>query len=173
MKIEVVKADITRLHVDAIVNAANNSLSGGGGVDGAIHAAAGSELMDECRSIGHCPTGDVRITAGYKLPASWVIHTVGPIWRGGDHNEAALLASCYANVMNLAAEKGFRSIAIPNVSTGVYGFPKKYAAEIAIKEVSRALENNRQMQKVIFACFDSSNFHIYREMLGFTPVTRN
>jgi O-acetyl-ADP-ribose deacetylase len=165
MKIELFKGDITRLNVDAIVNAANNSLSGGGGVDGAIHEAAGPELLEECRLIGHCPTGEVKITRGFNLPAAWVIHTVGPIWRGGDQNEASLLASCYANVMKVAAEKGFRSIAIPNISTGVYSFPKKYAAEIAIKEVRNALELNKNIIKVIFVCFDSSNYHIYREQL--------
>jgi O-acetyl-ADP-ribose deacetylase (regulator of RNase III) len=148
-KIEVRKADITKLAVDAIVNAANTTLLGGGGVDGAIHRAAGRELMEECRRIGGCPTGQARITGGYRLPAKYVIHTVGPIWRGGGHGERELLAACYRNSLDLAAGNGVRSIAFPAISCGAYGFPIDEAADIAVREVAR----DDRLDLVIFACF--------------------
>jgi O-acetyl-ADP-ribose deacetylase len=148
-KIEVRQADITMLDVDAIVNAANTTLLGGGGVDGAIHRAAGRELLEECRRIGGCPTGQARITRGYRLPAKYVIHTVGPIWRGGEHGERELLAACYRNSLDLAAGTGIRSIAFPAISCGAYGFPIDQAAEIAAREVS----SDDRLDHVIFACF--------------------
>lgn len=148
-KIEVRQADITKLEVDAIVNAANTTLLGGGGVDGAIHRAAGPELLEECRRIGGCPTGQARITRGYRLPAKHVIHTVGPIWRGGEHGEKELLAACYRNSLDLAAGNGVRSIAFPAISCGAYGFPIDEAAEIAVREVA----SDDRLDHVIFACF--------------------
>jgi O-acetyl-ADP-ribose deacetylase (regulator of RNase III) len=148
-KIEVQQADITKLAVDAIVNAANTTLLGGGGVDGAIHRAAGRELMEECRRIGGCPTGQARITRGFRLPAKYVIHTVGPIWRGGGHGERELLAACYRNSLDLAVGNGVRSIAFPAISCGAYGFPIDEAADIAVREVAR----DDRLDLVIFACF--------------------
>jgi O-acetyl-ADP-ribose deacetylase len=149
LKIEVIHADITQLALDAIVNAANTTLLGGGGVDGAIHRAAGRELMEECRRIGGCPTGQARITRGYRLPAKYVIHTVGPIWRGGGHGERELLAACYRNSLDLAVGNGVRSIAFPAISCGAYGFPIEEAADIAVREVAR----DDRLDLVIFACF--------------------
>jgi O-acetyl-ADP-ribose deacetylase (regulator of RNase III) len=149
LKIEVIRADITKLALDAIVNAANTTLLGGGGVDGAIHRAAGRELMEECRRIGGCPTGQARITRGYRLPAKYVIHTVGPIWRGGSHGERELLAACYRNSLDLAVGNGVRSIAFPAISCGAYGFPIDEAADIAVREVAR----DDRLDLVIFACF--------------------
>jgi O-acetyl-ADP-ribose deacetylase (regulator of RNase III) len=149
LKIEVIRADITKLALDAIVNAANTTLLGGGGVDGAIHRAAGRELMEECRRIGGCPTGQARITRGYRLPAKYVIHTVGPIWRGGGHGERELLAACYRNSLDLAVGNGVRSIAFPAISCGAYGFPIDEAADIAVREVAR----DDRLDLVIFACF--------------------
>jgi len=164
--IELIKGDITLLEVDAIVNAANESLLGGGGVDGAIHRAAGSLLLEECRKIGGCPTGEARITKGYNLKAKYVIHTVGPIWRGGINDESLLLRNAYTNSLKLAHDNAIKSIAFPNISTGVYGFPKKLAAEIAVKVVKSFLEKNKYPQKVIFACFDDENYAIYSGLLG-------
>ena len=165
MKVELIQADITKLEVDAIVNAANTSLLGGGGVDGAIHRAAGRELLEECKTLGGCATGDARITKGYKLPAKFVIHTVGPVWNGGKRNEENLLAQCYQNSLNLAVENNCNSIAFPNISTGVYHFPKQKAAEIAISTVKNFLSKNTKINKVYFVCFDDENFNIYKEIL--------
>ena len=161
-RIELFQGDITQLQADAIVNAANRSLLGGGGVDGAIHRAAGPLLLDECRKLGGCPTGDAKITAGYRLPAKYVIHAVGPVWNGGGHHEKELLASAYRRCLEIAAERKLKSIAFPNISTGVYGFPKALAAEIAISEVKHFLAENDLPEKVVFCVFDEENFEIYR-----------
>jgi O-acetyl-ADP-ribose deacetylase (regulator of RNase III) len=160
-KISVVEGDITEQHVDAIVNAANASLLGGGGVDGAIHWAAGPRLLEECRTLGGCPTGQARITKGYNLPAKWVIHTVGPVWHGGGRHEDELLASCYRASLELAAEKGVRTIAFPAISTGVYGFPLQRATAIAVREVRSFLEENPSLEKVVFVCFGKVAYECY------------
>lgn len=160
-RISVVQGDITRQRVDAIVNAANSSLLGGSGVDGAIHRAAGPELLAECRTLGGCPTGAAKLTAGYRLPARWVIHTVGPVWEGGERGEDALLASCYRNSLVLAVEHDMRSIAFPAISTGVYRFPLERAAEITVAEVARFLESDAAIEQVIFVCFDSRTYEVY------------
>jgi len=165
MKMEVIKGDITELQVDAIVNAANNSLLGGGGVDGAIHRAAGPELLEECRGLNGCRTGEAKITKGYKLPAKWVIHTVGPIWYGGHGNERELLKKCYENSLKIGEEKSIKSVAFPSISTGAYGFPIEKAVKIAVKEVKNFLENNRTIEKVIFVCFSDNDYNIYLEEL--------
>lgn len=164
-RIELIKADITQLEVDAIVNAANESLLGGGGVDGAIHSAAGPLLLEECKKIGGCLTGEARITKGYNLKAKYVIHTVGPIWRSGINDETVLLRRAYANCLKIANEKSLKSIAFPNISTGVYGFPKKLAAEIAVSVVKSFLESNKYPNKVIFVCFDDENYETYLNLL--------
>jgi O-acetyl-ADP-ribose deacetylase (regulator of RNase III) len=165
-RIHIVEEDITTIAVDAIVNAANTSLLGGGGVDGAIHRAAGPELLAECRGIGGCRTGEAEVTKGYGLPAGHVIHTVGPVWRGGGHREAELLASCYRSCFALAKSYGFKSLAFPAISTGVYGFPKDAAAEIAVRETRKAMEDNPSLEKVLFVCFDSATRKAYEAALS-------
>jgi O-acetyl-ADP-ribose deacetylase (regulator of RNase III) len=168
--LECIQADITTLEVDAIVNAANTSLLGGGGVDGAIHRKAGPQLLEECRAVrnrqGGCPTGEAVITGAGRLPAKFVIHAVGPVWRGTNPKTEALLASAYRHSLELAAANHVKSVAFPNISTGIYGFPKPRAAEIAIQEVTRFLETNSSLQQVLFVCFDEENFDIYKAMLG-------
>jgi O-acetyl-ADP-ribose deacetylase (regulator of RNase III) len=160
--IQVVQDDITTQKVDAIVNAANSSLLGGGGVDGAIHRAAGPELVNECRQLGGCKTGLAKATKGYELPAKYVIHTVGPVWRGGHSNEEELLASCYRNSMEVARELKVRSIAFPAISTGIYGFPKERAAEIAVATVENELQ---EFERVVFVCFDAETARLYERLL--------
>jgi len=164
-KIKIVQGDITTQEVDAIVNAANPSLLGGGGVDGAIHRAAGPELREECRKLGGCATGDAKLTKGYKLPAHYVIHTVGPIWKGGGHNEENLLAACYRNTLKLVLQHGIRTIAFPCISTGAYGFPPDRACSIALREISTFIENNPLPETVIIVCFDSQNYQCYMQAL--------
>ena len=162
----VIRGDITKLHVDAIVNAANESLLGGGGVDGAIHRAAGPELLEECRKIGGCPTGEARITRGYRLAARHVIHTVGPVWRGGRHHEAALLASCYRESLRLAVQNGVKSIAFPAISCGVYGYPPEEAAPVAVSEVARFVREHPEIDRVIFSCFGDEVCHAFEHALA-------
>ncbi len=157
-------SDITKFTGDAIVNAANRSLLGGGGVDGAIHRAAGLGLLEECKTLGGCATGDAKLTSGHKLPAKYVIHTVGPVWQGGDQHEAELLASCYRCCMEIASEHKFTSIAFPNISTGIYRFPKQLAAEIAIGTVRKAMFDLPSIE-VYFSCFDEENYRIYVDLL--------
>lgn len=162
-RIALVKGDITRQRVDAIVNAANNSLLGGGGVDGAIHHAAGPGLLKECRTIGGCPTGEARISLGYNLPARYVIHTVGPIWRGGKSGEPELLQSCYRNSLAIAENHQLKSIAFPSISTGVYGYPLELAIPIALKEITKFLKRCPSLERVIIVCFDSIVFDSYTQ----------
>ena len=164
-RMRVIQADITTLSVDAIVNAANTSLLGGGGVDGAIHRAAGPELLAECRTLGGCATGDAKITRGYRLPAKWVVHTPGPVWRDGKHGEPELLASCYRRSLALAVEKGAKSIAFPCISTGVYGYPAEKAAEIAVSTVREALKGLPGPPEVVFCCFSQKSAEIYEKLL--------
>jgi O-acetyl-ADP-ribose deacetylase (regulator of RNase III) len=165
-RVEIVQGDITKQVVDAIVNAANTSLLGGGGVDGAIHRAAGPELLEETRQIGGCPTGEARVSKGYRLPAKWVIHTVGPVWAGGHKNEDNLLAHCYKNSFMAAVEKGVKTIAFPSISTGAYGFPLDRATEIALKETKQFLESEKSIEKVVFVCFGDKVFKTYQDTYG-------
>jgi O-acetyl-ADP-ribose deacetylase (regulator of RNase III) len=168
-RITLIQGDITKMEVDAIVNAANSSLMGGGGVDGAIHRAGGPAILSECREIvarrGRCETGQAIITSGGNLPAKLVIHTVGPVWRGGNNGEADLLRNAYLNSLKLAVENGVETIAFPNISTGVYGFPKEKAAEIAIDTVTQFLSKNDQIKQVYFVCFDQENYELYRQLI--------
>ena len=164
-RITVVEGDITRQRVDAIVNAANTSLLGGGGVDGAIHRAAGTELLAECRTLGGCATGQAKITRGYKLPARWVIHTVGPVWHDGRRGEDELLASCYRSCFALVEQRGIKTVAFPSISTGAYGFPMDRAARIAVCETKHFLERNRSVEQVMLVCFGASALEIYKAAL--------
>jgi O-acetyl-ADP-ribose deacetylase (regulator of RNase III) len=172
--IEVVKNDITKIEVDAIVNAANSSLMGGGGVDGAIHRAGGPAILEDCRKIvarqGGCKTGEAVITTAGNLPAKYVIHTVGPAWNGGNKGERTLLANCYRNSLQLAIDNGCKTIAFPNISTGVYHFPKDEAARIAVQTVAEFLKNTTAIDKVVFICFDEENFRLVKEEVSCLPV---
>ncbi len=164
-RISIVQGDITKQQVDAIVNAANNTLLGGGGVDGAIHRAAGPELLAYCRTLNGCDTGDAKITPGFRLPARWVIHTVGPIWRGGNNQEDALLARCYRRSLELAEQHGIKSIAFPAISTGAYGFPLERATQIAVAEVRRFLAQHPLPEQVIFVCFSPHDYQVYQQVV--------
>ena len=164
-RIEIIQGDITEQKADAIVNAANTTLLGGGGVDGAIHRAAGPGLLEECMKLKGCPTGEAKITKGHSLPAKWVIHTVGPIWRGGGNKEDEYLTSCYENCFKLVKQYGIKTIAFPSISTGAYRFPVKRACQIALTAAKRFLEKNSSIEKVIFVCFDQRTFNCYRESL--------
>jgi O-acetyl-ADP-ribose deacetylase (regulator of RNase III) len=163
--ISVLKADITTLKVDAIVNAANTTLLGGGGVDGAIHRAAGSELLEFNKKLGGCKTGEAKISPGFKLPAKYIIHTVGPVWQDGNNNEDKLLANCYYNSLKLAVENKIKSIAFPAISTGGYGFPVERATKIAIKTTRKFLEDNNHIEEIIFVCFDDKTYQAYKNFL--------
>jgi O-acetyl-ADP-ribose deacetylase (regulator of RNase III) len=165
-RIEAIRGDITTLAVGAVVNAANSSLLGGGGVDGAIHRAAGPGLLAECRGLGGCTTGEAKITGGHRLPARHIIHTVGPVWRGGSAEEALLLARCYSSCLSLAVAHSLRSIAFPAISTGVYRFPRDLAAEIAIDETHRFLQSDAMLERVLFVAFDAETESLYRRRLG-------
>ncbi|MCX4027101.1 O-acetyl-ADP-ribose deacetylase [Endozoicomonas sp. SM1973] len=166
-KIEVIQGDITKLAVDAIVNAANSSLLGGGGVDGAIHRAAGPELLAECRQLHGCDTGEAKITKGYRLLAKHVIHTVGPIWRGGHNHEPQLLSNCYANSLKLAADHQLLSIAFPAISTGVYGYPIEQATEIAVAEAKHFSQQETSLEEIIFCCFSDADLAVYHQVLAY------
>lgn len=164
-RFEIYKGDITKLKVDAIVNAANTSLLGGGGVDGAIHRAAGPELLEFNRKLGGCRTGEAKISPGFNLPAKFIIHTVGPVWNGGKNNEDKLLANCYNNSLKLAIENGVKTIAFPAISTGVYRFPLERATKIVMNEVKKFLEKNGSIEKVVFVCFDEETYRVYNKIL--------
>ncbi|HEU0234559.1 MAG TPA: O-acetyl-ADP-ribose deacetylase [Gallionella sp.] len=163
--LRVMQGDITTLRVDAIVNAANSSLLGGGGVDGAIHRAAGPELLQACRLLGGCKTGEAKLTKGYRLPAKFITHTVGPVWRGGTHGEPELLASCYRNSLRVAADHGAHSIAFPCISTGIYGYPVELAARVAVETVNSSLPQFGSIREVIFCCFSAGDFAVYRKLV--------
>lgn len=162
-RFKVIQGDITALEVDAIVNAANSSLLGGGGVDGAIHRGAGPQLKAECRQLGGCRTGDAKKTKGYNLPVKWIIHTVGPVWRGGGNNEEQLLADCYRNSLELAVELGVKTIAFPSISTGAFGFPVDRAARIAVREIANFLKKNQSIKEVMLVAFDSVTRQQYQQ----------
>ena len=164
-RVKIVQQDITKLEVDAIVNAANKSLLGGGGVDGAIHRAAGKELLEFCRTLNGCETGEAKLSPGFLLPAKYVIHTVGPVWRGGDKNEPELLSDTYKNSLEIASGKKLNAIAFPNISTGVYGYPKRAAAEIAIKTVAEFLSKHEYPREVMFVVLDHENYSLYHEIV--------
>lgn len=164
-RISVIQGDITKLDVDAITNAANEAMLGGGGVDGAIHRAAGPLLLDECRKVGGCPTGEARITGGYNLPAKYIIHTVGPVWDGGGYGETELLASCYRNVLPLAEQHDVKSIAFPCISTGVYGYPKADACDVAVSTTLEWLGDHDLPERVIFCCFGEDDYELYQRKL--------
>ncbi|PKN37843.1 MAG: O-acetyl-ADP-ribose deacetylase [Deltaproteobacteria bacterium HGW-Deltaproteobacteria-2] len=165
VRLRAIQANIVTLSVDAIVNAANSSLLGGGGVDGAIHRAAGPKLLEECRLLGGCKTGEAKLTKGYELPARFVIHTVGPVWRGGKNGEPELLASCYRNSLAIANKQGFKTIAFPSISTGVYGYPFELAARVAVDTASEVIQKSSKLEEVIFCCFSPSDLEVYESLL--------
>jgi O-acetyl-ADP-ribose deacetylase len=164
-RLRTLQANIVTLSVDAIVNAANSSLLGGGGVDGAIHRAAGPQLLEECRRLGGCKVGDAKLTKGYQLPARFIIHTVGPVWRGGENGEPELLASCYRGSLAIAAKHGMRSIAFPSISTGVYGYPIELAARVAVETVCDMIRKSSKIEEIIFCCFSQSDLDVYESLL--------